>query len=96
MSRSIMQKNRLCYVCGSSQNLQSHHIFYGTRNRSKAEKDGLKVFLCWEHHEGTYGVHGREGHELDERLKQVAEQIWIKHFDKTEDDFRERYGKNYL
>jgi hypothetical protein len=94
--RSIMQRNRGCYVCGDNNYLESHHIFYGNRNRNKAEKDGLKVFLCYEHHRGTYGIHGREGHELDTKLKQDAERTWLKHYNKTIDDFIDRYGRNYL
>ena len=94
--KSIMQKHRGCYVCNDNRYLESHHIFYGTRNRNKAEKDGLKVFLCFEHHRGNTGVHGKDGHELDTKLKQDAERIWMKHFNKTEEDFIERYGRNYL
>lgn len=71
-------------------------MFYGVRNRNKADDDGLVVYLCYQHHEGTYGVHGRKGHTLDIRLKQKAELIWLQHYNKSVKDFIERYGKNYL
>lgn len=94
--KSIMQEYKGCYVCGNTQYVEEHHIFYGGRNRNKTEKDGLKVFLCYEHHRGTDGVHGKNGHELDTQLKQEAERIWIKYYNKTIEDFIKRYGKNYL
>lgn len=45
-----------CWVCGTSQNLECHHIFSGCR-RKTSEQYGLKVFLCHEHHTGNAGVH---------------------------------------
>lgn len=95
MRKSIIQSKKQCYVCGSENNLHYHHVIFG-KNRKKADEDGLTVWLCYEHHEGTNGVHGKNGHDLDSRLKEVAENIWIEHYNKTEEDFRKRYGKNYL
>lgn len=96
MARSVMGNGRGCYVCGDNSYLESHHIFFGGRNRHKAEQDGLKVLLCYEHHRGTSGVHGRDGHELDLKLKRDAEGIWLKRNNKTIQDFIDRYGRNYL
>lgn len=72
-----------------------HHIMFG-KNRKKADEDGLTVYLCYEHHEGTYGVHGKKGHEIDELLKISAEQVWLTKNNKEKEDFIKRYGKNYL
>ena len=94
--KSIMQNIKYCYVCGETHNLHKHHVMKGTRNRDKAEKDGLWVYLCYDHHEGTYGVHGKLGHELDIYLIKQAEERWLKHYNKTIEDFIERYGRNYL
>ena len=77
-------------------NLEEHHIFFGTANRKLSEKDGLKVWLCQYHHRGTKGVHGKDGHELDERLKSIAQMFYMQKYNKTEDEFIKRYGKNYL
>jgi hypothetical protein len=77
-------------------NLHKHHIFKGIRNRNKSEEDGLWVYLCFLHHEGTNGVHGKNGKELDERLKRTAEKIWLETNQKKEEDFIKRYGRNYL
>ena len=94
--KSIIQEKKECYVCGKQYNLHEHHIMFGVKNRSKAEQDGLKVWLCYDHHEGTYGVHGKHGHELDLRLKKIAEKKWLEYNNKTIDDFRKKYYTNYL
>lgn len=92
---SIIQDTKQCYVCNTKNNLHLHHIIFG-KNRKKADEDGLVVYLCYEHHEGTYGVHGKNGHKLDIELKKQAELYWLKYNNKTEEDFIKRYGKNYL
>ena len=91
----INQDIKECIVCGSKNNLHMHHIMFG-KNRQKADEDGLTTWLCYQHHEGTYGVHGKKGHKLDMELKKKAEISWMKHYGKTTEDFRKRYGKNYL
>lgn len=89
------EKYKECYVCGKKDNLHLHHIIFG-KNRKKADEDGLTVWLCYYDHEGTNGVHGKNGHKLDLQLKQIAEEKWLEHFDKQIEDFIKRYGKNYL
>lgn len=92
---SIIQNNKECYVCKTIKSLQSHHIFYGTGNRSLSETHGLKVWLCPYHHVGTKeGVHFNK--QLDLQLKRVAEEKWIGKNCKTKDDFIKVFGKNYL
>ena len=93
--KSIIQNKKQCFVCGKTNNLHCHHIMFG-KNRKKADEDGLTVWLCYEHHEGTNGVHGKEGHLLDLKLKEIAERMWLGYNEKTIDDFRERYGRNYI
>ena len=94
--KSIIQTKKECFKCLSCYNLEEHHVFFGSANRKLSEQDGLKVWLCYEHHRGTYGVHGRDGKKIDTYLKEQAEQVWIVYYGKTEDDFRKIYGKNYL
>lgn len=89
------QDIKQCYVCGAKHNLHLHHIIFG-KNRKKADQDGLTVWLCYDHHEGTYGVHGKHGHSLDNLLKQKAELQWTNYYKKEIEDFITRYGKNYL
>ena len=92
---SIIQSRKECIICGSYHGLESHHCLLG-KNRKKAEEDGLKVWLCYEHHRGTNGVHGKNGNELQEHLKVIAETVWLDYYDKTKEDFIIRYGRNYL
>lgn len=77
-------------------NLHRHEAFFGIRNRQKSIDDGLVVFLTYENHEGTYGVHGKNGHKIDIMIKQEAEKRWLEYYSKTTDDFISRYGRNYL
>ena len=93
--KSIIDSEKKCYVCGVTVNLHLHHIMFG-RNRKKADEDGLTVYLCYEHHEGTNGVHGYNGHNLDLELKKIAEKRWCYFYNKTTEQFIKRYGKNYL
>ena len=95
INKSIIQKNKQCFVCGKTYNLHLHHIFFG-KNRKNSDKDGLTVYLCYEDHEGTNGVHGKNGHNLDIKLKELAEKTWCEYYNKTPEDFRERYGRNFL
>ena len=88
--RSIVQKEKECWVCRRRDQLHYHHIFYGTANRKLSEKYGMKVWLCYEHHTGPAGVHFNKG--LDQMLKAYAQEI----FEQTYDiPFVEVFGKNY-
>lgn len=75
---------------------ERHEALFGGRNRKKSIEDGLVVFLTFENHRGTNGIHGKNGHTLDIMLKQEAEKKWLEYYDKTIDDFIKRYGKNYI
>ena len=93
--KSILQSKKECYVC-KTKLVEEHHIFFGNANRRLSEKDGLKVWLCYEHHRGTYGVHGKNGSELNIKLKQIAEKKWIDTYNKSINEFIKIYGRNYL
>ena len=58
-----------CSICSSTNLVCEHHIIHGRGKRRQCETPQSKIFLCWEHHSGTFGVHGREGHSLDMKLK---------------------------
>ena len=91
--KSILQKEKQCYYCGTTNNLEEHHCLYGTANRRIAERFGLKVFLCAEHHRGKNGVHGGNKY-LDIKLKQLAQKVFEETH--TREDFRKIFGKSYL
>lgn len=87
---SIVTSTKECYYCGKTE-VEKHHCWHGTANRKLAEKDGLFVWLCHDHHMRLHD-HG----EHDKELMMAAEAAWIVHNHKTIDDFIRRYGKNVL
>ena len=93
MSKSILQDKKQCIICHNN-NVEEHHVFYGTANRKLSEKYGLKVYLCYEHHRGTRGVHGRDGEKLDTYLKEFAQSRFEKK--ESREKFRQIFGNSYL
>lgn len=90
---SIIQDHKECYFCGSKNMLESHHCILG-KNRKNAEKYGLKVWLCQEHHRGTNGVHGKNGSQLQNQLKIIAQKKFEEVY--SDKDFLEIFKINYL
>ena len=82
-----------CYIC-QGYGSDCHHIFGGP-NRKKSEKYGLKVWLCREHHEGTYGVHGRDGKDLQQYLHEIGQETFERLYGSRE-EFIKIFGKNYM
>lgn len=105
MSRSIIPGNakEKCFVCQRYCHTEEHHIFGGP-DRPNAEKYGLKVNLCTEHHRGTKGVHGRDGAQLAQYLHEVGQEAYedrkMKYNGMTmaeaRDQFRSEFRKSYL
>jgi NAD-dependent dihydropyrimidine dehydrogenase PreA subunit len=96
MAKSILQTDKdSCFLCGSNQWLEEHHIFGGNGKRQLSEKYGLKVYLCnYCHNEPPRGVHHNS--ETRKLLQQIAQQRAMLHYRWTVDDFRMIFGKNYL
>lgn len=92
--RSIITNERKCYVCGSEINLERHHIIFGTAGRKKSEKYGLTVMLCQEHHRGTFGVHGKNGAELNKKLKIEGQRAFEANH--SHEDWMNIFHKNYM
>ena len=77
-------------------NSERHEIFEGrTGNRQKSIEDGLVIFT-------TSKIHRTDKHSIHlapkewEWLKQLGEKTWCEHYNKTPEDFRKRYGRNYI
>lgn len=89
---SIIQQDKECYICGTTQGLHSHHIFFG-KNRTKSEQYGLKVWLCGYHHNlgGKWCVH--QNHELDLQIKREAQAVFERKYGK--ELFLREFGKDY-
>ena len=91
---SILQNEKKCYVCGTTQNIHIHEVMFG-RNRNNSIKDGCCVYLCGYHHnQSNEGVHFN--HKLDMELKQKMEKRWLDYYHKDIEDFIKKYGRNYL
>lgn len=92
--KSILQSKKRCYICRKQFDIHDHHIYFGTGKRNISEKHGFKVWLCQEHHQGTYGVHGKHGHDLDIFLKKICQNMYERTH--SREDFIKLIGKNYI
>lgn len=94
MAKSIIQKDKLCYVCSTTQNIHEHHIFFGNPKRKLSERYGMKVWLCAYHHNmSNEGVHFNK--DLDTHLKQLG-QMRFEEVHGDRDEFVAVFGRNYL
>lgn len=94
MAASIMQTEKVCYITGSIYNLHRHHIYAGGR-RKISEEHGFWVYLTGAlHNQSNEGVHGKNGHALDMKLKQDCQ----RKFEETHsrEEFLSIIGKSYL
>ncbi len=93
----IQKKDGTCYLCRiledndeRQQYLEKHHVFGGPR-RDISEREGLFVWLCYEHHRGNNSVHMKA--ELSERVKRIAQMKWEENH--TREEWMALMGKNY-
>ncbi len=98
--KSILKTRKgICYLCShlngdySTKPTEEHHILYGGGRREKSEEEGVKVYLCVDHHrEGQQAVHrSRETREL---LCRIAQEEYERTH--THDEWMQIAGKNYL
>lgn len=97
MAKSIMQTERECYICAklgfhTYKNLEEHHFLHGRSLRRLAEADGLKAFLCPYHHREVHSADSK----WDKELQREAQIRYMEYYEKSEDEFRERYIKSRL
>lgn len=83
-----------CMVCESPY-VEIHHCIKGTANRKVADKYGLTVPLCREHHTGNNGVHLAKNKKFDIFLMQKAQQKF-EEVHGTREDFIKAFGKSWL
>lgn len=91
--KSIIQNNKECFICGQMVNLHNHHIYFG-KNRKISDKNGFTCWLCYNHHEGDCGVHGKYGNQIDLFLKKCCQSKFEDTH--TREEFIKLIGKNYL
>ena len=95
-SKSIITDSDECFIHKrfydlETQGTERHHCLHGFGRRKLADADGLTVYLCEKCHRL---LHDKGFH--DEDLEQLAEKTWLEHYNKSIEDFIQRYGKNYL
>lgn len=96
----IHPKNGTCYLCAKleddireKKDLEEHHVFPGTYGRKVSEENGLKVYLCPEHHRtGPAAVH------RDHAMLRIIQEDAQREYEKTHTraEWMELIGRNYL
>lgn len=84
-----------CSKCGSNNIVQEHHIIKRGQAKFLINCKLNLIKLCWEHHHGTCGVHGKLGSELDLELKRELQNKLTNVF-KGKEFFSEADIKNKL
>lgn len=93
MSNSIVQRNKECWVCGSTGVLHRHHIYPGLGRREMSEHFGLWVWLCPYHHNmSSHGVHSDKS--LDLKLKRWGQRKFEETHTRAE--WHRYFGRSYL
>ena len=95
MKSIITDRLDRCIICGNYQGVEVHHCIHGLAKRKLADKYKLVVGLCYNHHRGHNGVHGKNGSKLDLKLKKIAQSAWENKYGSRE-DFIHVFGKSYI
>lgn len=69
----------------------THHCLFGN-NRKHSDEDGLTIPLCYSCHERLH-VHDND---LALKWMRIAESAWLMKNNFDYEEYRTRYGKNYL
>ena len=99
---SILQNRSdgTCYLCVRLHGdyrihkyREEHHIFPGNPGRKLSEAEGLKVYLCLEHHRtGPGAVHRNP--QISRILQQDAQTKYEKIY--STEQFMKLFGRNYI
>ena len=93
MAKSIMQTEKESIFSGRTDNLELHHIFFGTGLRQLSEKYGLTVWLTHdEHNEPPFGVHHCK--TTNRSLQRAGQLKFMEVYQNL--DFIKIFGRNYL
>lgn len=89
--KSILQKSKFCFICGTDRDIEKHHIYFGPL-RSISDKNGFVVCLCREHHRGAKSPH--QDRNTDLILKRMCQRRY--ELDHTHEEFMQLIGRNYV
>lgn len=96
MEKCIMNDNPPFWRNYRFSGSERHEVFEGrTGNRKKSIEDGLVIFTTPQlHRTGKLSIHlSPKQWEETTQMQKISVEIWCKYYNKTEEDFRERYGK---
>ena len=96
MEKCIMNDNPPYWRNFRYNGSERHEVWEGrTGNRKKSIEDGLVIFTSPElHRTGKFSIHKTHKQwEEKTNMQKISVKIWCKYYNKTEEDFRERYGK---
>ena len=82
---------RYCIICGKPFS-EVHHVIYRSKASFLVNCELNKINLCEVHHRGKQGVHTKNGHALDLKLKSDFEEKLNLLFDRnyfTREDIKE-------
>lgn len=83
--------NGFCFLCGKMGDLARHEVFHGA-SRNKSKELGCWVSLCPECHDELH----KKDASIDRHLKLIGQRAAMLEYHWTVEDFRERFGKNYV
>lgn len=87
--KSIVQKNKECYICGTKINLHNHHIFPGRGFRKNSDNEELTVYLCAVHHQYVH-----KDFKAMKELQKIGQREFEKR--KTRKEFIKLFNKSVL
>ena len=88
---SILQTEKKCFVSGSEQGLECHHIYFSA-NRNISDENGFWIWLNAENHRGNYSPH--QDRAMDLFYKKLCQREYEKNH--SREDFMELIKKSYL
>lgn len=92
---SILNTSRNeCFICHTQNGFMERHHIFGAANRHFSEDYGLVVYLCYRCHRSKWGVH--QNRDLMDKLHRIGQLAYMEHYDQSEDEFRQIFGKSYL
>ena len=78
---------------------ERHEVFEGrTSNWDKSIEDGLVVFTTPEfHRNGKFSIHkSHKQWEDTTHMQDIAKEVWMEYYNKTEEEFLERYRNRFF
>lgn len=90
--KSIMTQDfARCYLCGSTENLEIHHIMGGA-TRDKSTEYGLVVPLCRSCHDKLH--FSKDSRAMTDDLRRKAQAKFLKAY--PDEDWLKIFHRNYL